>query len=381
MAHFQNKGNSSAKDVYTAITPSTANFSRKDLVTGKPISTRSDGRIICISSPLDDSGYFYELFETAMGGGPAAENMLAIQAPCWEINENLPPETLKSFYYKSPASFMVEYGAQFSGRTTKFIENKEDLLNCIVPSLRPKPHSMDRSPHYLGADIGLVTDGSAVSITHVEGSDIILDYHETRYAGHGDFQGFSRLDIEDHVIKWIAELANRFYIVEGIFDQWSGIGIEQLLAKRGYTQFKSEFMGKEMNSRLYQNFLTLMYMKRLKLFDYPLPRDPKDGDHSQLVAELLDLRKELHAKNMISVFAPQIVGKHDDASDSLVRSVWLASASLREGSTEKRSATSVGKRSANASCASALQKSFNRRREMYHGTHPRALNRARLVKR
>jgi hypothetical protein len=370
---------SSAANVYKAITPSTSNFAPKDpLNIHRALSALSDGRIIVISSPLDDSGEFYKLFETGMAGGPAADNMLCIQAPSWEVNVTLPSADLKSKYYKNPEDFMVEYGAQFSGRTVKYIERKIDLESCIDPRLRPKHMGIPRKAHYMGLDVGLTDDGTAMSITHMEDETVVLDFHETRYAGKGDFSAFERLDIEDHIADWVLEMSRHFYIKEGIFDQWHGIGIEQFLHKRGLSQFHAIHVDATINSKMYQNFLTLMYTHRLRLYDHPIPINAPEGTHSPLITELFDLRKERKSKNIISVFAPKIVGKHDDASDSLIRSAWLATEEMREEGAPKRAkGTPINPVRSGAPRVSseALYRNYQRRRASLHGANPRMARR------
>jgi len=371
MAHFTNKGQASAEDVYKAITPSSTTFTPKDPNDShKKLSELSDGRVISISSPLSDSGKFYELFQTAMSGGPASEGMLAIQAPCWEVNITLPSKTLRQYYYKDPEGYMTEYGAKFSGRTTKFIDRKEDLIACIVPKMKPKHNGIARKPYFMGIDVGLVDDGTAITITHEEDSCIELDYHDIRYAGKGKYKHVERLDIEKHIVDWVDDLCKSFYIQEGIFDQWHGIGIEQLLHKKNLRQFHIVTMTADLASRMYGNFLTLMYVNRLRLFDYPLPHNPTPGTHSPLITEILDLDKERKSKNIIVVKAPNIMGKHDDASDSLVRSIWLSSANSRgseKSNSAKSKAHSLGTQN------HTTYNSYHRKRAQSHGISPRSI--------
>src|SRR5690606_8217097 len=146
-AHFiDSKGTASAADVYKAVMPSAAAFSPKDpsnpLI---PIGSK-ESRIICISSPLGKSGRFYELYEQAMRGGKGAENMLAIQAPTWEINPTVPLQDLQQAYYADATAFSTEYGANFSEQLTGWIEREEDLQACIVPDLRPVKRGPPRRP-------------------------------------------------------------------------------------------------------------------------------------------------------------------------------------------------------------------------------------------
>ena len=117
-------------------------------------------------------------------------------------------------------------------------------------------------------------------------------------------------------------LTKKFYIAEGIFDQWAGIPLEQALAKRGLGQMKSVQMTRQLTSQIFQNFKDMMWDQRLKLYDDP---HPEENGHEPYIQELLELQAKVQSKHIITVEAPQVQGKHDDMSDALTRMVWLAS--------------------------------------------------------
>ena len=346
MAHFQDKGQTSATDIYNAVVPSTAAFSRKDPKDStKPIGP-VEARIICISSPLNKSGKFFELYHQAMSAGPGSENMLAIQAPTWEINPTIAPAYYREKYHADPNTFMTEHGAQFSDRVRGWIERERDLNACVDAERRPIEQGKPRFPYQMGIDIGLMGDGSAVAITHAEENKILLDYHEAWYAGISwaesnphltgegttdysrHLEGVERLDF-DEIADWIIALCKRFYITEGIFDRWNGLPLENALTKAGLSQFKSEFFTRDTSSRMYQAFKLLMYDERLVLYDFPL--NVGTAKRSPLIAELLTLQAETLSKNMVSVEAPKGFGYHDDVSDALIRSVWLSNDKIVNG--------------------------------------------------
>jgi hypothetical protein len=344
IAHFQDKGKSSAKDIYDAITPSVAAFSAKDLDTGLPIhgsETQSEARVICISSPLNKAGKFYELFHLGMSRGPGSENMLVIQAPTWEVNPTIPTSYYREKYHEDPTVFMTEHGALFSDRVRGWIERETDLIECVRPDLRPKTYGPPRYPHQMGIDVGLIGDGTAIAITHTEGPKIILDYHEAWYAGvpwkesnphltsplcdyAKTLEMAERLDFEE-IAKWIVLLTKRFYITAGSFDRWNGLPLEEALHKKGLKQFKSEFYNRDATSRMFQAAKLLIFDKRVILYDYPLPKvGESQSKHSPLIEEMLSLQAKQTARNQIVVEAPQISGAHDDVSDALIRAIWLS---------------------------------------------------------
>ena len=341
MAHFKDEGGSSAKEIYDAVTPSTAAFSPKNPQDSSQPIGRVESRVICISSPLNKAGKFYELYNQAMARGEGSYNMIAIQAPTWEVNPTIEANYYRQKYHADPAAFMTEHGAQFSDRVRGWIERESDLLACIDAAQRPKDVGLPRYPHHMGIDLGLIGDGTSISITHVEDDKIVHDYHETWYAGvpwrdtnphlNGRYPtdyaktigDVERLDF-DAIAEWIIALSKRFYIVDGIFDRWNGIPLEQTLNKAGLKQFKAEYFTRDFSSRIYQNAKLLMFDEKIKLFDFPLTGVANDK-HSTFIRELLSLQAEQVSKNVVVVAAPEAHGNHDDMSDAFVRAVWLAS--------------------------------------------------------
>jgi hypothetical protein len=328
LAHFVDEGQSSAELVYNAITPSKSAFSPKDPNSPQVPTGPVEGRVISISSPLGRQGQFYSLFEIAMRGSEASKDMLAIQAPTWEVNPTVPATEFEKHYLKNQTVFFTEYGAEFTDRTRGWIERAEDLEACIDPTAKQVDAAPARRPHFIGIDLGMVEDASAVAIGHIEEREgekvIIVDLVDQIKAGDGRFANVERLDFDD-IADWIHQLSKRFYLAGGVFDQWAGIPFEQALAKRGLRQLVSEHMTKNLVSSIYQNFKDMMFDRRLVLYDAPIP---PGKNHCDYIQELLELQAQSVSKYITVVEAPNIEGKHDDRSDALVRMVWLASQNI-----------------------------------------------------
>lgn len=329
VAHFLDVGQTSAEEVYTAIKPSMMNFVPK----GAPPGTKSDGRMILISSPLGKQGLFYRLFQMGFGSGPASKNLLCIQAPTWEVNPDISVGDLEIAFHMDVRAFEAEYGGEFTDRTRGWISPDEvrlDLSACIDPDLRPLSQAPARRPHFVGIDIGLVNDGSAVAIGHLdEDENIVVDFVDQIKAGEGAFENHERLDFDD-VADWIYRLSKKFYMTEGIFDQWSGIPFEQALAKRGLKQLKSTHFTEQLRSDHAKNFKDMLNSHRLRLYNWPLAERP-DGspeEYCEYIKELLSLQETVKSKYVTIVEAPNEAGKHDDLSDALIRMVWCASQKL-----------------------------------------------------
>ncbi|MEI6297457.1 MAG: hypothetical protein WCO84_07525, partial [bacterium] len=347
MAHFTDDGQSSAEEVYKAVTPSKSTFSQKDPITKMPVPgpNGEDGivesRVIAISSPLGRQGQFYKLFQQAMKGGRPSRGMLAIQAPTWEVNPTIPISELEDSYFKDPASFFVEYGGEFSDRTRGWIEREIDLMACVHADHRPCTTAPARRPHFIGIDVGLVNDYTGVAIGHHDVIDgekvIVLDYIDRIHAGEGRYAEKERLDFDD-VANWIYDLSRRFYLQEGIFDQWGLIPLEDALTKRNLRQLKGHKFTRPELSEIFQNFKAMMWDRRVVLYDWPIPENSVQV-HCDYITELMELQAEEHSKYIIEVHKPKVEGKSDDMADALVRMVWLASQGM---GTMKRMTGSYG---------------------------------------
>lgn len=323
VAHFTDEGQSSAEAVYDAVAPSAAAYSPKDPNDKTEAIGEVESRIILISSPMGKQGLFYKMFQ--QGWTTAGEDMLCIQAPTWEVNPSLEANFLESSYLKNPTVFATEFGGEFNDRTRGWLERPQDLLDLIKPNARPVQKGIPRIPHFLGLDLGLVGDGTAIAIGHLDDTGtVVVDLVDQMKAGEGKYADKERLEFDD-VADWVLDLSKRFYITEGIFDQWAGIPFEQALFKRGLSQMKSENMTKILESQIYQNFKDMMWDKRIALYDWPIPQTEI---HCPYIKELLELQARYMSKFVTVVEAPRIEGKHDDMSDALVRMMWLAAKRL-----------------------------------------------------
>lgn len=322
MAYFFESDSSedkSDKTIYDAITPSTVSFNSP---TGDP-----HGRIICISSPAARQGKFFEIYQRSMEDD--CKDWLMIQSPTWEVYQTIPSRTLRARYAENPVTYMSEYGAEFSDRVTAWIDNEQILRMNIVPGLRQKKMSYDRIPHFLGIDIGLKHDGTALAITHLVKMEvngvvrdmIELDAIDVRYAKDEGKEFFHTEDIAD----WIASYCKKFFVVKGILDQYMGLAYLPVLHEKGLKQIELLSMSRDLSSRIYQNLMSKMLDGSLRI--------PEDDEHVvdgkkttdlPLVTEMLRLQATLHSKYMITVESPEVKGMHDDLSDAYARSVYLA---------------------------------------------------------
>ena len=367
LAHFNSAGQSDALSIYRAVKPSLLAFSPKGSNGRVPIGP-VEGRILSISSPLGRQGFFYQKFRQGFAGGLESQNMLCIQAPTWEVNPTVEATFLAEEYATDPDSFFTEFGASFTDRTRGWL-NPPDLLACVVPSLRPSTKAPTLAPHFAGLDISSgMKDGDycALAIGHISDNAVVaLDYLERIRAGEGEYKGLERLSF-DEITQWVYRLSRKFHFESGLFDQWAGQPFEAALHDRGLTQFRSEFFTKQLSSQVFHNFKTLMFEKKIQLYDFPIPAGE---DHCAYIEEMFSLQAEMQSKYVTVVEAPNSPGCHDDQADALVRMVWEATKHFGKRKYISKGATSSGPGRTNASdIARALSKA--RRQARLGGSNP-----------
>jgi len=361
-AHFNEEGQSSDEECYEAATPSVATYA--DPESGDPA-----GRTILISSPLNREGKFFHMYDLSMKG--ELEDWLCIQAPTWYTNPTVPGSYLRNKYKENPARFVCEFGAQFSDRLRGFIQEEQDLLQNIVPTLRPVERVFDRTPHFAGLDLGLKNDGTAIAITHINADGKVqIDWVECRCPGEPPYEDKTILDF-DEIAEWIVQICQRYVIQAGSFDHYNGIALDQALKKRGLKQFEMIHATRNYNSEIFTNLKLMMLDNKLCLYDWPLPDFSDKAEHCPYIEELLELQEDQISKYLIAVHAPGVVGKHDDMSDAIARSVYLACQHIMGnkivGSTQRQSIspnTPIG-----SSGRYRSYKSYHRRKWLSNGAY------------
>jgi len=355
VAFFANTGQASAYEVYQALSPSLAQFSPKDPNDSSVPVGDSHGRMIMISSPYARQGLFYDQYEMALSGTNGSKGLLMIQAPTWEVNPTIPLDYFEKEYEKNPVAFITEFGAEFTDKVKSWIERDEDLIACVDPHLKPVTKGAPRERHYLGLDLAPRGDRTVVALTKVVDDKIRLVYHEQWQAKTSWYEinphlkeplvpyakgleSVETLDYEE-VSNWIEQISKKFFIADGVFDRYEGIGFEQILHKRGLRQLHMKHFSASDSSEIYQAFKILMYNEMIELYDYILDDDNPEfrrQGYSPYIQELLELQGTARGKHLVTVEAPQVTGKHDDFSDALVRAVWLGAERLTRKNTASR---------------------------------------------
>jgi hypothetical protein len=322
-ADEKNKDAESNKDkndkaIYKAVTPSVAKFKRTD---GTP-----DGKVICISSPGSKSGKFYEEFERSF---EPDNDLFMMQAPTWEIDSSIPTQYLKNKYRENPIAYKSEFGAQFSDRMFGWIDDPQIVRQNIIANLKYKERSSMRVPHFMGIDVGLKNDGTAVTVGHwveeiVNGLKVDRLEVDQSIVRNAEAEGRDYF-VPDEIADWLATFTDKFYIYRALMDQYYGMTIVPYLHKKGFRQFEFRQFNDQLNSSVYQVLMTDFISSAIRLPAGELRQvEGSKVNDSDLVTELLTLQAEQKSKYMIKVGAPDRKGEHDDLSDSLARMVFLA---------------------------------------------------------
>jgi hypothetical protein len=217
-----------------------------------------------------------------------------------------------------------EFGAALQ---TKWIDDPKIVRQNIVEGLVYKENSTQQIPHFMGIDIGLKNDGSAITIGHwvkdivngIEKYRIEIDVCAVKYAILEDREFLEPAEIAD----WIISYTEKFPIVKGLMDQYYGMTVLPILNKKGLHQFEFRTFTEQYNSNVYQTLYTDLVSSVLRIPEFGVLCGLKLKDYF-LVEELLTLLAEKKSKYLVKISAPDGAHCHDDLSDSLARMVFIA---------------------------------------------------------
>ena len=315
-AHFVNSGPGSMEQCYAAVTPSVASF----VPDGKTIG---EGKVIILSSPLSKSGMFWDKYCEAYD---YPDDALLFQMYSSMINIKIDQAFLRGEQRKNKDLFRCEYCAEFSDTISCWCS--PDSIEKATNKARTE-NRLKGDPgvaYFMGIDFGGKNDGTSLAICHKEDDSIVLDVADVFYSSSSDvwdsslpyYKQCNRIFAENDVIPLnkladlIADLCGKFNVVEGIFDQYNGYGLLELLKERKLNQFEMKVVSQQFNLQTFQITKELINTEKLLLFNHPV-----------LIPELASLEECRNGSSMV-IHAPQRLGFHDDISDALARAVYLA---------------------------------------------------------
>jgi len=216
---LEGDANRGAEAMYTALSPSIAQFGKK-------------GKIIELSSPYLTSGLFFDHFKQAQSGD--FPGMQALQVPTWEINPSLPYDCdfLTRARLKDEESFAVEFGAQFRASNSVLLspEIVDVAINKDRTVLTPKREFC--GTYVLALDPargGVGRDDYTACIVHYEGQRLVIDKFHS-FEPDFDIGGKKEVNIAK-VEDWIREHHRIYDFASIVLDQFNSSGTIQSMSK------------------------------------------------------------------------------------------------------------------------------------------------------
>ncbi len=368
MAFFiDNNGRFSSEEVYKALTPSTSTF-------------HGEGKVICISSPYAKYGKFYTRYQQSF---EEQDTTLMFQMYSAMVNPQVDTNHLRVERRRNRTNFMCEFGGEFSDTITAWIDDENQFRQC-VKDFQILKRGVVGTTYFMGLDLGLKNDGTAIAITHkdTQKNKIVLDYAEVWYGGQSDVWDkveslykncnrfakakdargqevpSDRIMIAD-VVKEIQNLVQWFPLKSGFFDQHNGYGLMESLHAVGLKQFRMETVTDVLNNDMYQLFKDL-YSDGL----VELPND------EIIIKELLSLQAEKKSKNKTMVRAPEKNGAHDDLSDAVAASIYECFNHYHGSPAKITSLVGGGKQVVGGQASEGNHTLFQMGKIMKHGLNP-----------
>lgn len=219
--------NAGGEAIYTALSPSMAQFGRY-------------GKLFALSSPGIKAGIFYKLFEQTTSllpdGTKEFPNMIGFRKPTWEVNPRISPEFLEAEKKRDPEMFAVEYGANFISNAQGLVDSRiiDDSVNRLRRFGVPQDDMFGQ--YYLSLDPAKGNrDDYTACICHWENGHLVVDlWHEfeatkriLKQTVKGE-QSVLQVDVKE-VELWIKNMHRKWGFHLAAMDQYSSSGSIQNL--------------------------------------------------------------------------------------------------------------------------------------------------------
>jgi len=285
-------GDSSAGPMFRSLVPGSYQFA-------------DDAVIVVSSTPLDASGWFYDVVQQVESGEVEDARAFHFAAP--EVNPTLKPELLRAELERDPAAYECEVLANWATAGLAFIDPRR-LEDVVVD--RGELGRLDAAQWVLGFDAAYVSDPAAAVLvgqdTAHEGRLLVGAVRVWEPQRAGSYE--QRREREDSLLDDVAQLA-RSYNAMVVVDQFQAQPIRARLARLDVpvktvplsATLKTEMFG-AVRERVYQSTIEL-------------PRDER------LLRELRGLKSQFKA-GRAGVTTPRARGAHSDTAVALALAVW-----------------------------------------------------------
>jgi len=309
LAYYDDSGKVTGTYFYNRLKPSLAKFIPK-----------GDGRLVEISSPNAESGIFHDIFKDA----PNNESVLSFQLPTWDMNPEVPYESLAPDRKRNPDVFAVEYGAQWAKGGVYGNYFPIDLITrCIRLDMSPHIRPMPGFNYYLHVDPAKNNNRYVALL-------IAKEYYvnnmgrrraKLRLANIWIWEpqpgiGLLYNEIERELIRICAE----YHPLVVSFDQYNSISTIQTLRNHGVNCVDTSF-NRGFKNKIYQNLKELMaYLPDPEILLYDDPR---------LILELKCLKYRPTIRGVSLIVDKYGEVNTDDAIDCLAGACAMASENIR----------------------------------------------------
>jgi hypothetical protein len=291
-AHFASEGEignaATADRVFQALQPATAQFG-------------GEARLLAISTPFGQDGWFGETFHQASAGGlPSA---VAVHAPSAEVNPTLTAEILAQEEARDPESYRQEFGADFLAPGGAYL----DFARIVVADRPPLPAEAVAGnglmrPIVAGLDPSFASDPFGVVIVgrDPDRRDRLVVVRAVAIGGRGrEFEP---------TMAQVVDVLREHGASRVVTDQFSAAAVVDRLQRDGFpvTVHQTTAASK---TAAYAEVRALLYRDDLEVYG----REPGGP---ALVAELRRLRTRFTV-GQAAVYSPRVGGSHGDLASAL----------------------------------------------------------------
>tara|TARA_Y100000310_G_scaffold345772_1_gene469655 strand:+ start:11432 stop:14389 length:2958 start_codon:yes stop_codon:yes gene_type:complete len=264
VASYKTSGGSASADrIYSALTPTIADFFREEVVLDKNGKTKLDengktvnnivydGKIISISSPRAKEGKLWDLFSQA----DLYDSRLACRLPTWDVMPERTRASLKKeFKTMNEEEFEMEFGAEFSGIAGENFFSEEHVKRCFKGNIQFRKMGEPGQIYFLHLDPAATSHNYALALVHKQ---IFLneETHKADYMIMVDLLKYWHPTINKPVIasevdEYVIKLKRLFRIGMVTYDAWNCPSVDSYIyTKRGLIRAGDIKIGDQLYSK------------------------------------------------------------------------------------------------------------------------------------
>lgn len=315
----QTGGSSSGDQMYGAMSPSLATFTKK---TGKRVlrkdgteedETVCDSKIVSISSPRGQNGIFYKLFSESH----KVKQRLTFQLASWIANDIYSKDKLRQQNaHMSQQQFMMEFGAQFSGAAGSNFFPKELVQKSFQPGYYMREFGASGHVYFAHLDPATSSHNYSLTICHRQAFfnqqtkkrdfKVVIDLIKYWSPQPGSFINTDEID------AYVISLKKKFFLGMVTYDSWNSDRSIKRLQEAGIPSKKTAYT-MQYKMKIYDELYNLMVAGRLKL-----------PPHELLRGEMLNLQRIFTNSGFSIKFNSDCETPSDDIIDSVAGAVFMS---------------------------------------------------------